>query len=145
MSQKELANRLGVTTATIRNWKKQGQIPKQAQQQKLNRVYGANKRYITNDTITQAERKIREYNVKSVFEVRHQKAAKQAKLICFSSDQVYSAAKEPGPYTEDMVAPGNLYARHKLEMEQRVLDMDPDAVMLRSEWMYGHYLKKSMV
>lgn len=81
MSQKELANRLGVTTATIRNWKKQGQIPKQAQQQKLNRVYGANKRYITDDTITKAERKIREYDVKAVFEVRHQKAAKQAKHI----------------------------------------------------------------
>ena len=66
------------------------------------------------------------------------KAAKNAKLICFSSDQVYSAMEEPGPYTEEWVAPGNTYARHKLEMEQRILDMDPDAVMLRAEWMYDY-------
>lgn len=70
------------------------------------------------------------------------RAAKGIKLVCFSSDQVYSAMAEEGPYTEDRVAPGNLYARHKLEMEQRVLDIDPDAVMLRAEWMYDYYLKK---
>ena len=58
------------------------------------------------------------------------------KLICFSSDQVYSGSKEAGPYFEEMVAPGNVYAAHKLEMEQRVLDVLPDAVMLRAEWMY---------
>lgn len=71
------------------------------------------------------------------------KASAGKKLICFSSDQVYSAAKEEGPYTEDMVNPGNIYAQHKLEMEQRVLDIDPSAVMLRAEWMYDYYLKKS--
>lgn len=71
------------------------------------------------------------------------KAAKDIKLICFSSDQVYSAMVDEGPYTEDAVKPGNLYAEHKLEMEQRVLDICPDAVMLRAEWMYDHYLKKS--
>ena len=71
------------------------------------------------------------------------KASAGKKLICFSSDQVYSAAKEEGPYTEDMVKPGNIYAQHKLEMEQRVLDIDPNAVMLRAEWMYDYYLKKS--
>lgn len=70
------------------------------------------------------------------------KAAAGRKLICFSSDQVYSAAKEEGPYTEDMVNPGNIYAQHKLEMEQRVLDIDPNAVMLRAEWMYDYYLKR---
>ena len=68
------------------------------------------------------------------------RAAKGIKLICFSSDQVYSAADEEGPYTEDMVNPGNLYAQHKLEMENRVLDIDPEAVMLRAEWMYDYYL-----
>jgi len=61
------------------------------------------------------------------------KASAGRKLICFSSDQVYSAAKEEGPYTEDMVNPGNIYA----------LDIDPSAVMLRAEWMYDYYLKKS--
>lgn len=70
-------------------------------------------------------------------------AAKGTKLICFSSDQVYSGLEEEGPYTEDLAKPGNVYATHKLEMEQRVLDITPDAVMLRAEWMYDYYLKKS--
>lgn len=71
------------------------------------------------------------------------RAAKHAKLICFSSDQVYSGLDEEGPYLEDVVKPANLYAEHKIEMEQRVLDIAPDAVMLRAEWMYDYYLKKS--
>ena len=71
------------------------------------------------------------------------KASKNIKLICFSSDQVYSGTDEEGPYTEDMVKPNNIYAEHKLLMEQRVLDISPDAVMLRAEWMYDYYLKKS--
>lgn len=70
------------------------------------------------------------------------KAANGRKLVCFSSDQVYSAMEEPGPYTEDVVKPGNLYAQHKMEMEQRVLDLAPEAVMLRAEWMYDYYLQK---
>ncbi len=70
------------------------------------------------------------------------KASKNIKLICFSSDQVYGGADEIGPYTEDMAKPNNVYAFHKLEMEQRVLDINPDAVLLRAEWMYDYYLKK---
>ena len=64
------------------------------------------------------------------------RAAGNRKLICFSSDQVYSGSREAGPYSEDMTAPGNVYACHKLEMEQRVLEILPEAVMLRAEWMY---------
>ena len=71
------------------------------------------------------------------------RASKGKKLVCFSSDQVYSGMEEDGPYLEDRVKPGNLYAEHKLEMEERVLEIDPDAVMLRAEWMYDYYLKKS--
>lgn len=64
------------------------------------------------------------------------------KLVCFSSDQVYSGCDEIGPYTEDMAKPSNVYSKHKLEMENRVLDIIPSAVMLRAEWMYDYYLKK---
>ncbi len=71
------------------------------------------------------------------------RACKDIKLVCFSSDQVYSGTKADYPFTEDMVCPSNTYARHKLEMENRVLDICPDAVMLRAEWMYDYYLKKS--
>jgi len=70
------------------------------------------------------------------------KVAKDIKLICFSSDQVYNGQAEEGPYSEDMAKPNSTYAAHKLEMEHRVLDIAPDAVMLRAEWMYDYYLKK---
>lgn len=71
------------------------------------------------------------------------KASKGRKLICFSSDQVYGGCNEEGPYPEDIVKPGNIYAEHKLEMEQRLLEINPNAVMLRAEWMYDLYVKKS--
>lgn len=71
------------------------------------------------------------------------KAAGKRKLICFSSDQVYSGMDSEGPYTEETVKGGNLYAEHKILMEQKVLDIDPDAVMLRAEWMYDFYPKRS--
>ena len=58
------------------------------------------------------------------------------KAVMFSSDQVYSGCAADGPYAEDTVAPANLYARHKLEMENRVLDIAPDTVFLRATWMY---------
>lgn len=58
------------------------------------------------------------------------------KLVAFSTDQVYSGCESDGPYQEDDVAPANLYARHKLEMEQRTLDVNPDTVLLRATWMY---------
>jgi dTDP-4-dehydrorhamnose reductase len=70
------------------------------------------------------------------------KAAKGRKLICFSSDQVYSALEEDGPYGEDRVKAEHVYGKHKIEMEERVLDIVPDAVMLRAEWMYDYYLEK---
>ena len=75
------------------------------------------------------------------------KAAQGRKLVCFSSDQVYSGCEADGPYTEENVRPANIYAEHKLEMEKRVLDIAPDAVMLRAEWMYdvvstrGNYIR----
>ena len=66
------------------------------------------------------------------------KASKGRKLICFSSDQVYTGMESEGPYTEEFAKPANTYAKHKLEMEQRVLDIAPDAVLLRAEWMYDN-------
>ena len=78
------------------------------------------------------------YRANVILPVLLAKASSGRKLICFSSDQVYSGAECEGPYTEDDVRPANIYAEHKLEMENRVLDIAPDAVMLRAEWMYDH-------
>ncbi|MCR5089697.1 MAG: sugar nucleotide-binding protein [Oscillospiraceae bacterium] len=59
-----------------------------------------------------------------------------ARLIVFSSGQVYSGCSAEGPYREEDAHPATLYGRQKWEMEQRVLDINPDAVMLRATWMY---------
>ena len=76
------------------------------------------------------------YEANVLLPVAIAKAAPRAKLICFSSDQVYNASQHDGPYLEGMECPGSVYARHKLEMEQRVLDINPGAVMLRLTWMF---------
>lgn len=60
-----------------------------------------------------------------------------AKLLAFSSDQVYAGITQPGPLPETLpLQPTNVYGRCKLEMEQRVLELCPDAVLLRASWMY---------
>ena len=58
------------------------------------------------------------------------------KCVMMSTDQVYSGCAGEGPYAEDEAVPANLYAEQKLEMEKRVLDINPDAVLLRATWMY---------
>ena len=58
------------------------------------------------------------------------------KCVMFSTDQVYSGCTGEGPYAEEETAPSNLYSRHKLEMEQRTLDINPNTVLLRATWMY---------
>lgn len=77
-------------------------------------------------------------NVRLPVVLAHAAKAVGAKLVAFSSDQVYSACKDGGPYGEEMSLPepANVYARHKLEAEKRVLDILPEAVMLRATWMY---------
>jgi dTDP-4-dehydrorhamnose reductase len=59
------------------------------------------------------------------------------KFVFFSSDQVYNGNCESGPLSEDVaVAPETVYGRHKLEAEQRALELCPTAVALRVTWMY---------
>ena len=60
-----------------------------------------------------------------------------ARLVAFSSDQVYAGAEQPGPLPETLeLHPSNLYGQYKLEAEDRVLDLCPDSVHLRATWMY---------
>lgn len=60
-----------------------------------------------------------------------------AKLVAFSSDQVYAGVRQLGALPETIaLQPANVYGRCKLEAEQRVLEICPDAVMLRAAWMY---------
>ena len=67
------------------------------------------------------------------------RAAQQtkAKLVAFSSDQVYAGTKQQGPLSEALdLHPTNIYGQYKLEAEQRVLEFCPDSVHLRASWMY---------
>ena len=67
------------------------------------------------------------------------RAAQQtkAKLVAFSSDQVYAGTKQQGPLPEALdMHPANIYGQYKLEAEQRVLELCPDSVHLRASWMY---------
>lgn len=59
------------------------------------------------------------------------------KLVAFSSDQVYAGVTQTGALNEELpLCPNNVYGRYKLEMEQRVSEICPDAVLLRASWMY---------
>lgn len=70
------------------------------------------------------------------------KHSKGVKKVFFSSDQVYGGCCGDGPYREEDALPDNRYARQKLEMEQRVLELDDRAVLLRAEWMYDYKASK---
>ncbi len=76
-------------------------------------------------------------NVEGATNIARASAQCGAKLVFFSSDQVYNGNLESGPLSEDVaVAPENVYGRHKLEAEERVLYFNPNTVVLRATWMY---------
>ena len=76
-------------------------------------------------------------NVEGAANIARAAALCRAKLIFFSSDQVYNGNLESGLLGEDVpVAPENVYGRHKLEAEERVLYFNPNTVVLRATWMY---------
>ena len=76
-------------------------------------------------------------NVTSVENVARSAARHNAKLVFFSSDQIYNGNLEMGLLAEEVpTAPENHYGRHKKLAEERALDICPDCVALRATWMY---------
>ena len=76
-------------------------------------------------------------NVEGACNIARASAMCGAKMVFFSSDQVYNGNLESGLLSEDVtVSPENVYGRHKLEAEERVLAFCPGAVVLRATWMY---------
>ena len=76
-------------------------------------------------------------NVQGTLAVAKAAAEVGAKLILFSSDQVYMGSPLPGPHTEDEpLTPSNIYGQHKRQAEILALEACPDAVCLRASWMY---------
>lgn len=61
----------------------------------------------------------------------------KCRFIFMSSDQVYNGSCVSDKNREiDRLSPINVYGKQKLEMEQRVLKLLPDAAALRLSWMY---------
>jgi dTDP-4-dehydrorhamnose reductase len=64
-------------------------------------------------------------------------ASSDARLVTFSSDLVFDGTKGT-PYTEsDQVSPLNVYGRSKAEAEERVLDLLPSALVVRTSAFFG--------
>jgi dTDP-4-dehydrorhamnose reductase len=59
--------------------------------------------------------------------------------VFFSTDYVFDGSSEtPGPYAEDAPPhPLSVYGKTKLAGEQRVLEAYPEALVLRTTWVYG--------
>jgi dTDP-4-dehydrorhamnose reductase len=69
-------------------------------------------------------------------------------LVCFSSDLVFDGGHErlQRPYVEtDPVAPLSVYGRSKAEMEQRVLDVMPQALVVRTAAFFGPWDRGNFV
>lgn len=76
-------------------------------------------------------------NVVSVENLAESAERYNAKLVFFSSDQIYNGNHELGLLSEDVrVFPENHYGRHKLLAEERALAICKDCVALRATWMY---------
>lgn len=76
-------------------------------------------------------------NVSSVEHLAKAAARYNARLVFFSSDQVYNGNLELGLLSEDIpVSPENHYGRHKLLAEERAMSLCKDCVALRATWMY---------
>ncbi|MGC2423595.1 MAG: dTDP-4-dehydrorhamnose reductase [Nitrospirota bacterium] len=61
----------------------------------------------------------------------------KAKMLYVSTDYVYDG-KKTEPYVEtDPVGPLNVYGQSKLKGEQEVLKVLPDALIVRTSWLFG--------
>ena len=69
----------------------------------------------------------------------HAATTSSARLIQLSTDYVFDGTGRQ-PYTEeDPVSPVGVYARTKAEGERRVVVACPEAVILRTAWLYGRH------
>jgi dTDP-4-dehydrorhamnose reductase len=59
------------------------------------------------------------------------------RFVTFSSDLVFDGAKGASYVESDLAAPLNVYGQSKREAEQRVLDADPQALVIRTSAFFG--------
>lgn len=79
-----------------------------------------------------------EINVKGSSNVAKGCSKTKTKLIYLSSDQVYNGNVAPGPYNEECIAiPNTVYGNHKMQAENDILGVVPDAIILRFTWLFS--------
>lgn len=62
----------------------------------------------------------------------------RAKLLFFSTEQVFNGNPEPGPYKVDTIpVPDTVYGQTKYAAEQAIQALDTEAVILRLSWLFG--------
>jgi dTDP-4-dehydrorhamnose reductase len=75
-------------------------------------------------------------------------AKNNTRLLHISTDYVFDGAGK-APYTEeDHTDPVNLYGATKLEGEKKITRLNPDAIIIRTAWVYsvfGHNFVKTML
>lgn len=77
-------------------------------------------------------------NVKGSINVAKGCQRVKAKLIYFSSDQVYNGNCEDGPYNEQCIArPNTVYGNHKMQAEKELIKIIDNLVILRLTWLFS--------
>ena len=76
-------------------------------------------------------------NRDSVAALARAAAACNARLLHISTDYVFDGSQTRPYREEDVPEPLGIYGRSKLEGEQAVFEALPDAVILRTAWVYG--------
>lgn len=80
----------------------------------------------------------RQINVDGAVHVAEGAMAVGARLLFFSTEQVFNGNVEAGPYREEHAAnPDTMYGRTKLEAEDRLRGILSDLWILRFTWMFG--------
>jgi dTDP-4-dehydrorhamnose reductase len=65
----------------------------------------------------------------------------RAKVIYLSTDYIFDGRKREPYLEEDPPHPLNVYGRSKLKGEQYVRELMEDALIVRTQWLYGKYGK----
>ncbi len=77
-------------------------------------------------------------NVKGALNVGESCREAGAKMVFFSTEQVFNGNRGPGPFTEtDLPQPNTVYGKNKLEAEKRLSQMLPGLWILRFAWTFG--------
>ena len=95
--------------------------------------------YTTVDKAEDDEALCHKINALAVQNLGEVATAQNAKMIHVSTDYVFDGTNHK-PYTEDMaVCPTNVYGRTKLAGEELLMKVCPNAVVVRTSWLYSAF------